>query len=86
MTTQLSYWKKQLEFLKADSEKGALLDYSIASVYARLSDKEQSINWLEKAFPSRDPFLVYVKIDQPFDSFRSDPRVIDLMRRVGLPQ
>jgi serine/threonine-protein kinase len=80
------YWKKQLEFLKADSEKGALLDYSIASVYARLNDKEQSINWLEKAFRSRDPFLVYVKIDQPFDSFRSDPRVIDLMRRVGLPQ
>ena len=80
------YWKKQLELMKADSEKGALLDYAIASVYARLNDKEQSLSWLEKAFRSHDPFLVYVKIDRPFDTFRSDPRVLDLMRRVGLPQ
>ncbi|HSD45996.1 MAG TPA: tetratricopeptide repeat protein, partial [Pyrinomonadaceae bacterium] len=80
------YWRKQLEFLKADSEKGALLDYAIASVYARLGDKEQSLSWLEKAFRSHDPYLVYLKIDKPFDSFRSDARVVDLMRRVGLPQ
>jgi TolB-like protein/Tfp pilus assembly protein PilF len=80
------YWKKQLEFLKADSEKGALLDYAIASVYARLNDKEQSISWLEKAFRSHDPYLVYLKIDKPFDAFRTDSRVVDLMRRVGLPQ
>jgi tetratricopeptide (TPR) repeat protein len=80
------YWKKQLEFLKTDSEKGALLDYAIASVYARLNDKEQSISWLEKAFRSHDPYLVYLKIDKPFDTFRTDSRVVDLMRRVGLPQ
>jgi len=80
------YWKKQLEFLKADSEKGALLDYAVASVYARLGDKEQAISWLEKAFRSHDPYLVYLKIDKPFDSLRSDARVMDLMRRVGLPQ
>jgi tetratricopeptide (TPR) repeat protein len=80
------YWKKQLEFLRADSEKGALLDYAIAGVYARLGDKEQAISWLEKAFRSHDPYLVYLKIDTPFDSLRSDSRVVDLMRRVGLPQ
>ena len=80
------YWKKQLEFLKADREKGALLDYAIASVYARLGDKEQAVSWLEKAFRSHDPYIVYLKIDQPFDKFRSDSRVVDLMRRVGLPQ
>jgi len=80
------FWKKQLEFLKADSEKGALLDYAIATVYARLGDKQETLNWLEKAYRSHDPYLVYVKIDPPFDKFRSDAQVIDLMRRVGLPQ
>lgn len=80
------YWRKQLEFLKADSEKGGLLDYAIASVYARLGDKEQAVSWLEKAYRSHDPYLVYLKTDPPFDRFRSDARVIELMRRVGLPQ
>ena len=81
-----AFWKKQLEYLKADSEKGALQDYAIASVYARLGDKEEAINSLEKAFRARDPYIVYLKIDPPFDKFRSDPRIVDLMRRVGLPQ
>ena len=80
------YWRKQLELLKADSEKGGLLDYAIASVYARLDDKEQAVSWLDKALRSHDPYLVYLKTDPPFDRFRSDARVIELMRRVGLPQ
>ena len=79
-------WRKQLEMLKANAEKGALQDYAVASVYARLGDKEQALNWLEKALHSRDPYIVYLKIDPPFDNLRSDPRVVDLMRRVGLPQ
>jgi serine/threonine-protein kinase len=80
------FWRKQLEWLKADSDKGALLDYAIATVYARLGDKEQALSWIEKAYHSHDPYIVYLKIDPPFDKFRSDLRVIDLMRRIGLPQ
>ena len=81
-----SFWRKQLEWLKADSEKGPLQDYAVAKVYARLGDKEQAITWLEKALRVRDPYIVYLKTDPPFDKFRSDSRVIDLMRRVGLSQ
>jgi eukaryotic-like serine/threonine-protein kinase len=80
------FWRKQLELLKADAEKGALSDYAIASAYARLGDKEQALSWLEKAYHAHDPYLVYLKIDPQFDKFRSDSQVIDLMRRVGLPQ
>jgi serine/threonine-protein kinase len=80
------FWRKQLELLKADSEKGALQDYAIAKVYARLGDKEEAINWLEKALRARDPYIVYLKTDPPFDQFRSDARVANLMRRVGLAQ
>jgi tetratricopeptide (TPR) repeat protein len=80
------FWRKQLELLKADSEKGALQDYAIARVYARLNEKDEAFGWLEKALRSRDPYIVYLKTDPPFDKFRSDSRVIDLLRRVGLPQ
>jgi hypothetical protein len=39
---------------------------------------------LEKAYHAHDPYVVYLKIDPPFDKFRSDPRIIDMMRRIGL--
>lgn len=78
------FWRKELEFLKEDQEKGSVLIYDIAGAYARLGDKEQSITWLQRAYRERDPYLVYLKIDPQFDSFRSDPRVIELMHRVGL--
>jgi len=80
------FWRKQLQFLKEDQEKGSVLIYAIASVYARLGDKEQTLSWLERAYRERDPYLVYLKIDPQFDAFRSEPRVIELMRRVGLSQ
>lgn len=79
------FWRKELEFLTEDQEKGTVLIYAIASAYARLGDKEQSITWLERAYRERDPYLVYLKIDPQFDSFRADPRVINLLRRVGFP-
>jgi eukaryotic-like serine/threonine-protein kinase len=80
------YWRKQLELLKADADKGALVDYAVASVSARLGDKEQAVSWLEKAYRAHDPYLVYLKIDPPFDNFRSDARVMEIMRRIGLSQ
>lgn len=80
------FWKQHLEDLKEDYEKGSVSPYSIASVYARLGDKEQTLNWLEKAYQQHDAYVVYLKIEPQFDSFRSDPRVVDLMRRIGLPQ
>ena len=79
------FWNRQLEFLKEDDEKKSVSPYSIASVYARLGDKEQTLNWLEKAYQQHDAYVVYLKIDPQFDSLRSDPRVADLMRRIGLP-
>ena len=80
------FWNKQLDILKQDSEHASVSPYSIASVYARLGDLNQTVTWLEKAYHDHDEYLVYLKIDPQFDRFRSDPHIIDLMRRIGLPQ
>jgi serine/threonine-protein kinase len=80
------FWNKQLNMLKEDSEHESVSAYSIASVYARLGDLNQTVTWLEKAYHDHDAYLVYLKIDPQFDRFRSDPQIIDLMRRIGLPQ
>jgi serine/threonine-protein kinase len=80
------FWRKQLDVLKEQSEQESVSPYSIATVYARLGDLNQALTWLEKAYHDHDAYLVYLKIDPEFDRFRSDPHIIDLMRRIGLPQ
>jgi hypothetical protein len=53
---------------------------------ARLGDKDQAFEWLEKAYEARDEFIRLVRVDPTFDNLHSDPRYADLLRRMGLPQ
>ncbi|HJX92731.1 MAG TPA: hypothetical protein VJ372_19705, partial [Pyrinomonadaceae bacterium] len=52
--------------------------------YVRLGDREQAIQWLEKAYEDRAA-LLWLKGDPRWDGLRSDPRFADI-RRVGLEQ
>ena len=58
----------------------------IGYAYARLGDKDQAFNWLEKAYSEKSESLQFIKVAKPMDPFRSDPRYIDLLKRMGLPQ
>ena len=58
----------------------------IAEFYARLGEKDQAFEWLEKAYAAHDDGLVRLRENLGFDNLRSDPRYADLLRRVGLPQ
>jgi TolB-like protein/DNA-binding winged helix-turn-helix (wHTH) protein/Tfp pilus assembly protein PilF len=55
-----------------------------AWAYASLGNKDLALQALEKAFAEREN-IVYLNIDPDWDSFRTDPRFQDLVRRVGLP-
>jgi TolB-like protein/DNA-binding winged helix-turn-helix (wHTH) protein/Flp pilus assembly protein TadD len=59
---------------------------AVALTYAALGDKEESFQWLEKAYTERSSFMTSLKYWSVFDPLRSDPRYTDLLRRVGLPQ
>jgi len=39
---------------------------------------------VEKAFEARDPSLVRLKIEPLYDGLRSDPRYMQLLRRINL--
>ena len=58
----------------------------IAYACALLGDKEQVFLWLEKAYAERAGGLQVIKVVLPMDPFRSDPRYLDLLKRMGLPQ
>jgi TolB-like protein/DNA-binding winged helix-turn-helix (wHTH) protein len=74
-----------LRDLKIKAEQGYELSYLIAEVYAGLRDYEQAFQWLNKAYNHRDSQLSWLKLDPLIDNLRSDPRLADLMHRVGLP-
>jgi TolB-like protein len=67
---------------------GASNDYippqPLGWAYAIAGEKERAFGWLGKAYEVRDPPLANLKTDPGFDSLRSDPRYLDLLRKVGL--
>jgi serine/threonine-protein kinase len=57
----------------------------LAVLYAGLGDKEAAFSLLEKAYAVHDPHLQYLKCQPHFDSLQTDPRYIELIKKVGLP-
>jgi serine/threonine-protein kinase len=60
--------------------------YMVAAIYGRLGQKEEALAWLQKGYEERDFRMPLLSIDFEFDAFRSDPRFVDLVRKMGLPQ
>jgi hypothetical protein len=58
--------------------------YRIALVYAALADKDQALNWLDRALDDRSHWLVWLKLDPRLDTLRSDQRFKSLLLGVGL--
>jgi hypothetical protein len=83
-------WKgaltKGIEIRQARRKNGYSSAYRIAELYADLGDKDQAFRWLNTASQERDPGLVGLKTNFSLDPLRSDPRFVELVRKVGLPQ
>jgi len=58
----------------------------IAYLYASLGDKDQTFAWLDKARAEKAGGLEAVKIVRALDQWHSDPRYIELLKQLGLPQ
>jgi serine/threonine-protein kinase len=83
-TGQRGYWQAQLEFLKADAKTSMADSFSFATLDARVGDREQAFQWLEKAYREHSQSLTLSLLIEPaFDGFRADPRFQDLLRRMG---
>jgi serine/threonine-protein kinase len=72
---------KQLETTKEYVSPGEL-----AALYAGLGDKEKALTALERAYAAHDLQLQYLGVDQHYDPLRSESRLQELIRKVGLPQ
>ena len=57
--------------------------FNIAMIYAGLGQKDETLEWLEKAYEDRSMWLIFVNAYPIFDFLRPDPRFHDLVRRMG---
>jgi eukaryotic-like serine/threonine-protein kinase len=75
-----------IEVLKNESQREYVSPYDIARWYAGMGDADHAFEWLEKAYAERSGPMEGIKTDEFFEPFHSDPRYIDLLKRMGLPQ
>ena len=73
------------KLLKLSNERFIPPDH-IALIYNGLGETDKALEWLEKGYEQRDPKMAFLKVDPKWNNLRSDPRFIDLMRRIGFTQ
>jgi adenylate cyclase len=56
-----------------------------AIIYLGLRENSQAIDWLEKAYDGRSPWLAWLKVEPMFDPLRSDPRFQALYKKMNFP-
>src|SRR6266436_4258661 len=64
--------------------EGYISPMTIASIHARLGNKDEAFTWLDKAVDERASGIPNLKVDPRFDSLHSDPRFAKLLQRMNL--
>ncbi len=75
---------KTLSELKETAKQHYVPAYNFAIVYAGLKERDQAFEWLEKSYQDRSSRMAILQVDPFLDNLRSDPRLSDLISRVGL--
>lgn len=83
---RMSDGQKVLEQLKDAARQKKASPLSVAHIYVSLGDADQAFEWLNRAENDNDSGLATLRVEPAFDPIRSDPRFIDLLRRVHLAQ
>ena len=56
----------------------------VSRLYAHAGDTDHAREWLEKAYEERLPAMIHLDVDPDWSSLRSEPRFLDLVRRLNL--
>ncbi len=75
---------KVLERMEKLSENKYVSSLHKAFIYIGLDNKDKTFEYMEKAYFEREPWMIYIKTLPLFDSLHSDPRFIELVKKMGL--
>jgi TolB-like protein/DNA-binding winged helix-turn-helix (wHTH) protein/Flp pilus assembly protein TadD len=74
------YWQHVRDTVSGDGSETC----SMSSIYARLGETEQTIDYLNQDFQKHCPSIRTLKVDSFYDNLRGDPRFQDLLARLQL--
>jgi TolB-like protein/DNA-binding winged helix-turn-helix (wHTH) protein len=74
-----------LNYYKAQSQRGYVSPYHLASLYAQLGDKQQALSYLDECLRQHAPPVLDIQNDTAFDSLHSDPHYRAIVQKIGLP-
>jgi len=77
--------RETLERLRELSKHQYVTSYMVARIHAAMGETDEALRWLETAYQERAAWMVILRVDPRFDHMRSDPRFLDLMRRMNFP-
>ena len=75
---------KLMESISERSAKQYVSPACFAIYHAALGHTEETFEFLQAAFADRDPYLTRMAAEPYFDSVHSDPRYLDLRKRLNL--
>ena len=81
-----AYLEKSLEQILSQPSNRRFPPFVVASYYARLGRKDEALAWLQRGYEERDFRMRHVGVAFEFDSLRSDPRFVEFLRRMELPE
>ncbi len=78
--------KRAADTLARRAQHSHVAGVRIARLYAHAGATDQALAWLEKAYEAKETPLSHLAVAWDWEAMRSDPRMQDLLRRMGLPQ
>jgi hypothetical protein len=75
---------EELERLYEESDIGNTALYTAGAYLYVVEDKDQALQWLERAYERRDPLLIAINTWTSLDPIRQDPRFKSILAKMGL--
>jgi TolB-like protein/DNA-binding winged helix-turn-helix (wHTH) protein/tetratricopeptide (TPR) repeat protein len=74
-----------LDGLESQAKYRYVLPDGPAYIYAALGDHDRALKWLEQAYVQHTDVMTLLKVEPRLDPLRSDPRFLELVRRINFP-
>jgi hypothetical protein len=66
------------------AQAGDVPSVDAASIYAALGDRGRALDILEQATASRQPAVLFLRLDPRFNPLQREPRFTALIKRLGI--